>query len=416
MEFIRGIMENNKEKTSLSKNVQLDMFDILGIEDIQHEQKKKKRRYRKRKQNNHVKQLSLFDNSKDQKDLKKSKNSNLLNVADDKKSNKSNKLKKQTQQDKQNIHNIQNEKTNKINVNNVNYEKPFLKKSNISNISNISNVSTTQKVQNSRNSKRTRKNKEHDEINETQNIQHVQDLQKNQKENERKIEKPIEKAIEKTTELQDGVNNKEVKEPKKKRKRNKSPKDKTRICSYHFINRKTKTIEMTLTARQIKKRFGITNIKKEIIKDLSTPIYYDRATETEYIVIEGEPADEKFKTLKEFEDKNYKYSISSYGYVLRIHKSNSTLKRRREKLKIIYDKEKNKAVSIIQTRQGKKEIVLADMIIKCFYKNLPIFYEIGYINNDPLDCSCENLLIIPYKDFTEYMESKYNLGKVGFKK
>lgn len=399
MEFIRGIMENNKEKTSLSKNVQLDMFDILGIEDIQHEQKKKKRRYRKRKQNNHVKQLSLFDNSKNSKDLK-----------DSKKSNKSNNLKKQIQQDKQNIQNIENiknipnEKTNKINVNNVNYEKPFLKNSNVSDV-HVQKVQKVKNAQNVRKTKRTRKNKEHNEINEIQNIQ---DIQKNHKENKR--------ITEKTTELQDGVINKEVKEPKKKRKRNKSPKDKTRICSYHFINRKTRTIEMTLTARQIKKRFGITNIKKEIIKDLSTPIYYDRATETEYIVIEGEPADETFKTLKEFEDKNYKYSISSYGYVLRIHKSNSTLKRRREKLKIIYDKEKNKAVSIIQTRQGKKEIVLADMIIKCFYKNLPIFYEIGYINNDPLDCSCENLLIIPYKDFTEYMESKYNLGKVGFKK
>lgn len=399
MEFIRGIMENNKEKTSLSKNVQLDMFDILGIEDIQHEQKKKKRRYRKRKQNDHVKQLSLFDNSKNSKDLK-----------DSKKSNKSNNLKKQIQQDKQNIQNIENiknipnEKTNKINVNNVNYEKPFLKNSNVSDV-HVQKVQKVKNAQNVRKTKRTRKNKEHNEINEIQNIQ---DIQKNHKENKR--------ITEKTTELQDGVINKEVKEPKKKRKRNKSPKDKTRICSYHFINRKTRTIEMTLTARQIKKRFGITNIKKEIIKDLSTPIYYDRATETEYIVIEGEPADETFKTLKEFEDKNYKYSISSYGYVLRVHKSNSTLKRRREKLKIIYDKEKNKAVSIIQTRQGKKEIVLADMIIKCFYKNLPIFYEIGYINNDPLDCSCENLLIIPYKDFTEYMESKYNLGKVGFKK
>ena len=395
-------MENNKEKTSLSKNVQLDMFDILGIEDIQHEQKKKKRRYRKRKQNNHVKQLSLFDNSKNSKDLK-----------DSKKSNKSNNLKKQIQQDKQNIQNIENiknipnEKTNKINVNNVNYEKTFLKNSNVSDV-HVQKVQKVKNAQNVRKTKRTRKNKEHNEINEIQNIQDIQDIQKNHKENKR--------ITEKTTELQDGVINKEVKEPKKKRKRNKSPKDKTRICSYHFINRKTRTIEMTLTARQIKKRFGITNIKKEIIKDLSTPIYYDRATETEYIVIEGEPADETFKTLKEFEDKNYKYSISSYGYVLRIHKSNSTLKRRREKLKIIYDKEKNKAVSIIQTRQGKKEIVLADMIIKCFYKNLPIFYEIGYINNDPLDCSCENLLIIPYKDFTEYMESKYNLGKVGFKK
>lgn len=402
MEFIREIMENNKEKTSLSKNVQLDMFDILGIEDIQHEQKKKKRRYRKRKQNNHVKQLSLFDNSKNSKDLK-----------DSKKSNKSNNLKKQIQQDKQNIQNIENiknipnEKTNKINVNNVNYEKTFLKNSNVSDV-HVQKVQKVKNAQNVRKTKRTRKNKEHNEINEIQNIQDIQDIQKNHKENKR--------ITEKTTELQDGVINKEVKEPKKKRKRNKSPKDKTRICSYHFINRKTRTIEMTLTARQIKKRFGITNIKKEIIKDLSTPIYYDRATETEYIVIEGEPADETFKTLKEFEDKNYKYSISSYGYVLRIHKSNSTLKRRREKLKIIYDKEKNKAVSIIQTRQGKKEIVLADMIIKCFYKNLPIFYEIGYINNDPLDCSCENLLIIPYKDFTEYMESKYNLGKVGFKK
>ena len=395
-------MENNKEKTSLSKNVQLDMIDILGIEDIQHEQKKKKRRYRKRKQNNHVKQLSLFDNSKNSKDLK-----------DSKKSNKSNNLKKQIQQDKQNIQNIENiknipnEKTNKINVNNVNYEKTFLKNSNVSDV-HVQKVQKVKNAQNVRKTKRTRKNKEHNEINEIQNIQDIQDIQKNHKENKR--------ITEKTTELQDGVINKEVKEPKKKRKRNKSPKDKTRICSYHFINRKTRTIEMTLTARQIKKRFGITNIKKEIIKDLSTPIYYDRATETEYIVIEGEPADETFKTLKEFEDKNYKYSISSYGYVLRIHKSNSTLKRRREKLKIIYDKEKNKAVSIIQTRQGKKEIVLADMIIKCFYKNLPIFYEIGYINNDPLDCSCENLLIIPYKDFTEYMESKYNLGKVGFKK
>ena len=402
MEFIREIMENNKEKTSLSKNVQLDMFDILGIEDIQHEQKKKKRRYRKRKQNNHVKQLSLFDNSKNSKDLK-----------DSKKSNKSNNLKKQIQQDKQNIQNIENiknipnEKTNKINVNNVNYEKTFLKNSNVSDV-HVQKVQKVKNAQNVRKTKRTRKNKEHNEINEIQNIQDIQDIQKNHKENKR--------ITEKTTELQDGVINKEVKEPKKKRKRNKSPKDKTRICSYHFINRKTRTIEMTLTARQIKKRFGITNIKKEIIKDLSTPIYYDRATETEYIVIEGEPADETFKTLKEFEDKNYKYSISSYGYVLRIHKSNSTLKRRREKLKIIYDKEKNKAVSIIQTRQGKKEIVLADMIIKCFYKNLPIFYEIGYINNDPLDCSCENLLIIPYKYFTEYMESKYNLGKVGFKK
>ena len=415
MEFIRGIMENNKEKTSLSKNVQLDMFDILGIEDIQHEQKKKKRRYRKRKQNNHVKQLSLFDNSKDQKDLKKSKKSNLLNVADDKKFKKSNKLKKQNQQDKQNIQNIQNIQNKKINENNANYEKPFLKNSNVSD-AHVQKVQKVKNAQNVRKTKRVRKNKEHNEINEIQNFQNIQNIENNQKENERITEKTIEKAIEKTTELQDGVINKEVKEPKKKRKRNKSPKDKTRICSYHFINRKTKTIEMTLTARQIKKRFGITNIKKEIIKDLSTPIYYDRATETEYIVIEGEPADETFKTLKEYEDKDYKYSISSYGYVLRVHKSNSTLKRRREKLKIIYDKEKNKAVSIIQTRQGKKEIVLADMIIKCFYKNLPVFYEIGYINNDPLDCSCENLLIIPYKDFTEYMESKYNLGKVGFKK
>lgn len=192
----------------------------------------------------------------------------------------------------------------------------------------------------------------------------------------------------------------------KKRKRNKDSKEKTRICSYHFINKKTKVIEMTLTARQIKKRFGITNIKKEIIKDLSTPILYDRENNVEYIVIEGEPANERFKTLKELEDNHYRYSISSYGYVMRINKSVTVSGKRREKLKVEYDKEKNKAVSYIQTRQGKKEIILADTIVKCFYNKLPAFYEIGYINENVMDCSCENILIIPYKDFAEYLDTK----------
>lgn len=192
----------------------------------------------------------------------------------------------------------------------------------------------------------------------------------------------------------------------KKRKRNKDSKEKTRICSYHFINKKTKVIEMTLTARQIKKRFGITNIKKEIIKDLSTPILYDQENNVEYIVIEGEPANERFKTLKELEDNHYRYSISSYGYAMKINKSVTVSGKRREKLKIEYDKEKNKAVSYIQTRQGKKEIILADTIVKCFYNKLPAFYEIGYINENVMDCSCENILIIPYKDFAEYLDKK----------
>ena len=91
---------------------------------------------------------------------------------------------------------------------------------------------------------------------------------------------------------------------------------------------------------------------------------------------------------------------------MKINKSVTVSGKRREKLKIEYDKEKNKAVSYIQTRQGKKEIILADTIVKCFYNKLPAFYEIGYINENVMDCSCENILIIPYKDFAEYLDKK----------
>lgn len=376
MDVTNGIMKNNHE----AKSYQLNMFQsFLESETNKNEydssikntnRTKSKSRFRKKKNKskkfeksetfNNV-QMVLFDDiffdkrNNNKKDIKDLENRNTNTKKQEIKENNQ----KNKQKNKQNVDSL-----NSIINKNEDSKKNEVKKikSNFSNTLNGSSNENIKKVESS---------------NIHKNIQN--DFQNNAQNNSYNL---------------------------KKRKRNKDSKEKTRICSYHFINKKTKVIEMTLTARQIKKRFGITNIKKEIIKDLSTPILYDQENNVEYIVIEGEPANERFKTLKELEDNHYRYSISSYGYVMKINKSVTVSGKRREKLKIEYDKEKNKAVSYIQTRQGKKEIILADTIVKCFYNKLPAFYEIGYINENVMDCSCENILIIPYKDFAEYLDKK----------
>lgn len=146
---------------------------------------------------------------------------------------------------------------------------------------------------------------------------------------------------------------------------------------YYLLLNRDLEIERKITGKELRTKYGITNINK--VMNSPQDMIIDGC-----ILVEDEKSD--YDEISRFyEDSKYEYYITDNADTFRVCKTT----RKRDKVTVIKRKN-NRGLSI---RINRKERKLEQIMVECFAINLPENYRIIFRDNNKYNCSLDNLIV-----------------------
>ena len=180
--------------------------------------------------------------------------------------------------------------------------------------------------------------------------------------------------------LEDEKSKKELSKTKKQKRVNMYPKEKISKNS-HYLFIKDGQIEFRLTNKEIERKYGIKNIRKKLLIEISFII-------DGYLVIEDDVSNNRFKKINipgvGFED--YEYYLATDGYIQEVNKKT------RERKKLTKYLNQN---NMVMSKGSLGQIFNVTELICRYYFHVRLVdsNQIVYLDKNKMNCSVSNMSV-----------------------